>query len=754
MSNSKQKQRTQRSKKRLARKKASTPGEVVAKGTQSDIEQALAYQQAGELDRAKAIYLNVLSLDPENPDAWHLLGMTLHAANEHSAAIECLQNANQLTPNHPEILSNMGLVFRAAGELDQSRSCLELAAKLQPGSATIHNNLGTIYLELGSLEAAESRFETALSIEEDFDNAAMNLGNVWQRLGKSRDAEEIYHRVLSRNPGHAAILANLGEALRNQGKWESSVEVLERALEVAPGQMETRLNLGRSLINLRRLSEAESHLEELIGKHPDISKPYHYLGKLKLEERDFENAESLIRRSLEIDPQDMFARSSLGFTLIETGQPQKAEECFREVVRTDPSMSDAHGSLLFLMSSAVNTTPEGLFEETRKWAIAHGNVEAIGEHRNSKQPDRRLKIGYISPDLRNHAVASFFKPVLQSHDAKSFETYCYAELASPDDVTEELIAHSEHWCYTKGLSNEQVARRIMDDQIDILVDLAGHTANNRLIALAHRPAPVQVTWIGYPNTTGLESIDYRLTCEVQNPVAESTFHTEELVRMPTGSFCFSRPKNAPDVGNLPAESNGYVTFGSLHRPLKISETARDFWAGVLGGCPDSRLLVFNTRFNDESIEELHVGLEKRGISRERVEIQNRFDEGSYLGVYDRIDIGLDVTPWAGGTTTLEALWMGVPVIAYYGDRRSARSTAAIMKNVGHDEWIAYSLKQYVELAKNFSSDINLLSSVRKNLRQETEATIVNAGKFTRELEQTYRTMWRRWCDNTRHGNEA
>lgn len=702
--------------------------------------------QVGELDEAKAIYLDVLSSDPENPDAWHLLGMTLHAANEHNAAIECLQNADQLVPNHPDILSNLGLVFRAAGNLDRARQHLEQASQVQPNSETIHNNLGTVYLELGELEAAESQFETAISLNESFDNAAMNLGNVWQRLGKYRDAERIYRQALLNQPENVSVLTNLGEALRNQGKWEESVEVLEQVIKLAPDQIETRLNLGRSLINLRRLPEAELHFNELISQHPGLPKPYHYLGKLKLEQRDFEQAELNIERALELDEKDMFARSSLGFACIETGQLKKAENCFREVVRTAPKMSDAHGSLLFLMSSSVQTMPNELFDETKKWAASHGNVERLGPHQNSKQLNRKLKIGYVSPDLRNHAVVSFFKPVLQSHDSKCFETYCYAEIASPDAVTEQLISNSDHWYYTKGLSNRQVAEKIMNDQIDILVDLAGHTANNRLIAFAHRPAPVQVTWIGYPNTTGLDSIDYRLTCDVQNPINEPTFHTEELIRMPFGSFCFSRPSNAPDVGSLPAEKNGYVTFGSLHRPLKISEKARDYWAEVLKSCPNSKMLIFNTRFNAESTEELFGALENRGISRDRIDIQNQYEGDSYLNIYKKIDIGLDVTPWAGATTTMEALWMGVPVIAFYGDRRSARSTAAIMKNVGHEEWVAYSAEQYVELATNFSSDVPQLARLRKSLRTDTESTIVNATKFTRELERTFRTMWETWCE--------
>ncbi len=733
------------------RKANQDPAPVEADRTQSLIGSALRLQQSGDLKQAENLYRQALEREPGNPDAWHLLGMTLFSSSQFDAAIECLQEAITIVENHPDILANLGVVYRSAGRLCDARIVLEKAVQLNPQSAATQTNLGTVCLESGDLDTAEAHFKKALAVDSNFAQAAMNLANLWQQQGKFLDSEKLYRDLLGRCPDNSSLLNNLGEALRHQGKREAAIEVGRRALQLAPDNVEFRINLGRSLANDGYVDEARLHFEKLIQLRPQLAKPYHYLGKLQLAQRDLASAVPHLEKAVELEPSDVFALHSLGFAYLEMGRAQDAESCFRAVIEKDPAMSQAHGSLLFLMSGNAELDPQELFEEHKKWGNTHGNVEPLSSKSQCVSVvDRRLRIGYVSPDFRKHAVASYISPVLKSHRREQVEVFCYAEVIVPDETTEQLKHLSDHWRFTNGLSDEQVAQMIEADQIDILVDLAGHTGHNRLRVFAYRPAPVQVTWLGYPNTTGLESIDYRLTCEVQNPRDEESFHTEQLFHMPRGSFCFSRPNNAPTVGVLPANQNGFVTFGSLHRPDKISEVARDLWAQVLLACPDSRMLVFNTRFTNESTEELLSALSRRGVKRERVSVCNQINDESYLENYHEIDVALDVTPWAGGTTTLESLWMGVPVVALYGGRRSSRSTAAIMKNVGYEELIAYSTDQYVELAVQLSGDLNRLVELRQNLRQRTEATVVDSIGFTQDLEEAYRHMWRRWCE---HGSD-
>ena len=422
----------------------------------------------------------------------------------------------------------------------------------------------------------------------------------------------------------------------------------------------------------------------------------------------------------------------------------KAEACFREVIAADPTRSESHSSLLFLMSNNPAIGPQELLDEHKRWGLLHANRPSGMEFANCRRPERRLRIGYVSPDLRQHAVAAYFEPVLEAHHTDQVETFCYADVSVPDATTERLRQHSDHWRFITGHSDGRVAEFIREDQIDILVDLAGHTAGNRLKMFGLKPAPIQATWIGYPNTTGVPAMDYRFSCETQNPSSEPSYHTENLIRMAHGSFCFQRPGNAPDISSLPAEASGYVTLGSLHRPMKITEGVRDLWAGVLASCPNARLLVFNTRFNDESAAELMAGLVRRGVDANRIRIQNKIRGNSYLEVYHQIDIGLDVFPWAGATTTMEAVFMGVPVVALYGDRRSSRSTAAIMNNIGHPELIVRDPDQYRQAVQDLAGDLPRLASLRKTLRPDAERTVMDVERFTCELETIYRQMWQSW----------
>ncbi len=716
----------------------------------STIASALKLQQKGRLDEAQRLYREVLKKDPKNPDAWHLWGMTLFSANEFESAIECLQHTLTLTPNQPDVLANLGVVHRAAGNLEDARRVLEQAVGIPPELANSFSNLGTVYMELGRIEDAETQFEKALSIDSDSKLAAMNLGNLWQDQHRHLDAENVYRSLLRQHPNDALLLNNLGESLRNQGKWEQAVEVLDRAIRVVPDSVELRLNLGRNLAQLRRFEEAQLQFTGLIEQHPDHPKPYHYLGKLILGMGDAGKAVEVISRAVELGPKEPHSLCSLGFALLEIGDRVQAETCFRSALEIDPAFSSAHSTLLFLMSSKSHVSQATLFEEHKEWGEAHGSVTPLKSRRQwsverDKTKNRKLKIGYVSPDLRNHVVDYYFRPVLNNHDRSQFETFCYAEVGEPDETTETLKQLSDNWRFTTGLSDEQVARQIMSDEIDILIELAGHSSNNRVLALAYRPAPVQVTWLGYPNTTGLKSIDYRITCETQNPFGEPTYHTEELFRMPNGSFCFTPPVITPELSELPAVKNGFITFGSLHRPDKISESTLDLWAGVLQKSPTSKLSLFHTRFKKESMERLVKSLNQRGIAPDRVQIRNEVTGAHYLEAYENIDISLDATPWAGATTTVESLWMGVPVIAFHGDCRSSRSTAAIMKNVKHETLIAHSPDEYASIAKRLSADLPLLNRHRRSLRREVQDTIMNAPNFTREFENSIREMWHRWC---------
>ncbi|MGB7346536.1 MAG: tetratricopeptide repeat protein [Pirellulaceae bacterium] len=710
------------------------------------VEAALVKHQAGEYEQAKQLYCKVLAREPANANAWHLLGMMLYSTGHHADALDCVSKAITIVPNDASMQSNLGLIYSSLGQFDDAIKALERAITLDPQFVAARNNLGTVLMDAGLLESAETHLQMALQLDPDFADAAMNLGNVWQRQGRLRDAETIYRQCLEREPKNPLALTNLGESLRQQCNWTEAAEVFTRAIQLNPNSVETQLNLGRTYLNLSRHDEALAQFRDVAERLPRNAKAHHYLGKTLHDVGDVLAATKVLSLALEIDPADAYAQSTLGFVYLDSGQRELATECFRRAIELNPAMSESHGCLLYIMSGDPMMSPQQLYSEHVSWGKMHGAVPSMGPHRNVRQKGRRLRIGYVSPDFRNHAVAKFIQPVLESHDCEKVELFCYAEVAVPDETTAAIRGLSNHWRVTTGLSDQQVAQQIATDKIDILVDLAGHTSRNRLLAFAYKPAPIQMTWLGYPNTTGLNAIDYRLTCDVQNPVGEDSLHTERLIRMNGGSFCFTPPVDAPNVGPPPVQKNGFITFGSLHRPFKISEQVQALWARVLLACPTSRLLAFNTRFTDESEAALRKSLVQYGIDPHRITIRNHCEADNYLQTYQEIDLTLDVFPWAGGTTTLEALWMGVPVVARYGDRRSSRSTAAIVGGIDRPNWIAYSDEEYVQLSKSLAIDIPQLCRQRKTLRQQTLQTIADSWRFTRELEGVYQQVWNDWCD--------
>ena len=369
---------------------------------------------------------------------------------------------------------------------------------------------------------------------------------------------------------------------------------------------------------------------------------------------------------------------------------------------------------------------------------------------NVREAARRLKIGYVSPDFRGHSVAYFVEPLLKGHDRQAVEVFCYAEVTRPDTVTAHLQGLVDHWLVTVGLSDEELAERIRADGIDILVDLAGHTANNRLRVFARKPAPVQVTWLGYPNTTGLEAIDYRLVDAVTDPVGEAdAWASETLVRLEGGFLCYGGLKDAPEPTVPPCLKTGTVTFGSFNNPAKVSAATFDAWATLLSRLPQARLLLKGKPFADAATRALFLArLGERGVAAERVELVAWLPgTAAHLALYHRVDIALDPFPYNGTTTTCEALWMGVPVVTLRGDRHAGRVGASLLSQIGLTDLIANSVEEYVEIALALARNPGRLDDLRRALRPRMAASPLCDGRaFARKMEAAFRTMWQVWCE--------
>ncbi len=728
-----------------------------------------AYQQ-GQLAQAVEALQDHLQADPVDGDAWHVLGLSLYALGQPAEAIDCLHYAIQFCPDNPEIQSNTAGILKSVGRLDLAQEILEATTAKFPQHVGAAVNLGSVYLEQDNLELAGDVLERALVLDPGSSFAAMNLANLWMRQGRVLDAERQYRRLAAGQTPELSLRTNWAESLRKLGRFDEAVELLgpivgELNPELNSGNRNDRsvaasvqdgakavplpaaITLGRCLISLDRNDEARLVLEQAKNEHPESAQLHHYLGQIEFADGNLTQAEACLTKAAGLAPHDAFVCSRLGLTLLELNNRPAAIEHLRRAIEINPEDAVLGSFLMFTLSGDESLGSQSLFEAHLDWGKAHGRIDSKADELVA-QPhdwsgDRRLRIGYLSPDFCNHAVALFFEPVLRSHDANAVETYCYSETALADEVTARLKQASNHWRDTRGKSNLQVAQQIADDQIDVLVDLAGHTANNRLLVFPYRAAPVQMTWMGYPNTTGLDCIDYRITCETQNPIDEPSYHVEKLIRMPHGSFCFSKPGFETLGNDLPALKNGYLTFGSLHRPSKMSSRTYDLWAGVMCEFSESKMLLYNTRFKDETKQSVLEEFAKRGVDRDRVQVQSGAPQVDYLEAYHEIDVALDVTPWAGATTTLGALWMGVPVVAFDGGRRSARSTVAIVNAIGQPDWAAKTNECYVETVASLCSDLSVLVGIRQGLRSQLEATVLNAKRFTRELESQYRKAWQK-----------
>ncbi len=573
----------------------------------------------------------------------------------------------------------------------------------------------------------EGRFEESLTLAQKALIGAPEAAELWNNLGvalartgRLEEAETAFTRALRRQPQSAAAAGNLAAVLIKRGRLREALELAERALELNPESVEARNNLATLLRKLGRLAEARGLLEEALRLDAACPETWAHMATLMRDQGLAAEAVALYRRALELG-------------------------------------ADAHFASLLLL--CLNYLPEAdpmeVYAEHRQWArrFAEPLAGAIPPHRNDPSPERPLRIGYLSAEFRRHPVMSFLRPVLTAHDREQFHVTCYADVASPDEETARLRALGHAWRDISSLSDEQLAELIRADGIDILVDLAGHTPNHRLLALARKPAPVQVTWLGYPNTTGLSTIDYRITDAWADPPGWTEhLHSERLVRLPRGFSCWAPPEEAPDPGPLPAARSGRVSFGSFNFAAKITDQVVATWAQILRRAPTSRLLLKYPGLSDPGLQEsFRARFRRGGVEAERLWLVGETPSfREHLRYYREVDIALDPFPYNGTTTTCEALWMGVPVVTLAGRTHAGRVGVSLLSNVGMEELIADSTEAYVRLAVELASDLDRLERLRARLRgRMARAPLTDAQGFTRTLEQAYREMWRCWASRHR-----
>jgi protein O-GlcNAc transferase len=621
-------------------------------------------------------------------------------------------------------------------------------ATVRPGVAELLA-VGMGHHRAGRLPQAEICYRQVLAAEPDHADALHLMGIIAQQMGRHDVAVDLIRRAITLNGNNPAYFCNLGDALRDLGYLADAVAACSHAVRMKPDFAEAHSNLGLALKGQGRLDEAIAACREAIRIKPALAEAHFNLGNALRDMGRLDEATAACRQATRVDPGSAKSHCNLGTALSDQGRFDEAAAAYRKAIRLKPDFAWASSGLAFCMNYVEHVSPAALFAAHRGWNERHGRpLPLASAYPNDRSAGRRLRVGYVSPDFRSHSVAQFLEPLLGSHDPDGIEVFCYAEVSWPDATTERFKRRADHWVTTVGLSDEALAERIRSDGVDVLVDLTGHTSKNRLPVFARKPAPVQVTWLGYPNTTGLDAIDYRLVDAVTDPEGEAdAYASETLVRLPGGFLCYGPPDQAPAPGAAPCLSNGFVTFGSFNNPAKLSGATLDAWTQVLTRLPTARLLLKGKPFADAATHALFLDrLAERGVAADRVELVGWLPDQAHLALYDRVDIAFDPFPYNGTTTTCEALWMGVPVVTLRGDRHAGRVGASLLTQIGLTDLIADSIEAYVEMAVALAGDPARLADLRHSLRPRMAASsLCDAAGFARKVEDAYRTMWARWC---------
>ncbi|HEY2341917.1 MAG TPA: tetratricopeptide repeat protein [Chthoniobacteraceae bacterium] len=654
------------------------------------IEQAMQWAseqyRAGRLAEAEAMCRKVLETQADQKDALYLLGMIATRAGRREAAVELLGKAVVAAPENAVALHGFGRALLSAGRAGEAIPFLRRFLELQPARAEAHNDLGIAYGSTGNLKEAVIEFR----------------------------------RCAVADPGHADAQSNLGKALLELSRPEEAAAACRECLRLNPRHYNAELVLGAALLARGEIDEAIAACQRAIALHPQAAEAYLNLGNCQKDQ----------------------------------GRLDEAIACYRKVVELRPDWPEGQSNLLLALHYQPGIGPQALLAEHRVWQRRHATVRAPdGPVRNGRafenapDPERPLKIGYVSGDFREHPIGRFLLPLLEQHDRERYSVHAYANVGRPDGFTEQLRSQTAVWRNIFGVRDEEAAELIRRDGIDILVDLSAHTAHNRLLLFARKPAPVQATYLAYPSTTGLDAMDYRITDPWLDPPGERTDgYAERSVWLPESYWCYLAPPFAPPVRQTPAIENGFVTFGCLNNFVKVSQASLELWRRLLQRTPESRLLLHAPQ--GERRRELLNWFADEGIESRRIEFFERQAMARYLEAYHRIDVALDPYPFGGGTTTCDALWMGVPVVSLAGLTAVSRAGRSILSNAGLPALVAPSESAYVEIALALTEDLTRLGELRATLRSRMQTSpLMDAVRFTRGLEEAYRKMWRAWCES-------
>jgi len=728
---------------------------------------AAQHHQAGRLAEAETIYRQILAVQPDHADSLQMLGVIAHQAGRHDLALEWLHRAIARDPNNATAHSNLGAAYQALDRLDEAIASERRALQLNPASPESHHILGIALARKRQFEEAITCFRRTIQLKPDYPTAHFNLGLALAESGRLDDAIAAYRQALALHADFAAAHINLGVVLAEKGHLEDAIASYRRALEINPDHAKAHNNLGNALKDQGRFGDAIAVYRRAIELNPNFLEAHYNLGNALRALARLDEAVVAYRCALQLKPDDATTYGNLGTALAEQGQLDEAIAAYRHGLKLKPDFPWLHSNLAHTLHFHPDHDDRMIAEAQDCWnrQFSEPSKQFVVPHANGRSPERRLRVGYVSPDFREHVVGRNLLPLFRCCDRQSVEMLCYSGVVQPDKMTAKFQEYAQQWRSTLGVSDEAVAEMIRQDGVDILVDLSQHLAGNRLPVFARRPAPVQVSFAGYPDGTGLEAIEYRISdrwlescatemgdrsseievaarTDLRSPI--SILRAAERVYLLDSFWCYDPCGIEAAINELPAKVNGFVTFGCLNSFSKVNERVLQLWARVLNGVKSSRLVVRSGSGSHR--QRAFEVLEREGIERSRVEFVEPRPHGDYLESHHRLDMMLDPFPYGGHTTSLDALWMGVPVVSLAGKTSVSRAGLSILSNLGLPELVAFSEDNYVTIATELAADLPRLTELRATLRSRMESSVLmDAPRFTRQIEITYRAMWRRWC---------
>lgn len=596
------------------------------------------------------------------------------------------------------------------------------------------------------IEAAKELLDRILLLQPDHSEAIHLLGMIAHGERQFDQALEMLRHAIEIKGDDATYYASLGLVLADRGEFTSAIDSYLTAIRLDPEYADAYFNLGIAYRCCNQIDDSIDAYQKALQIRPSFPQALNNYAHVLRQSGRLEEAAEICRRTLELQPDHIESRNNLGVILKDLGRLDEAIDCLEKAISIDPQSPALRSNRLYSLYYRQADDAQHIYNEHVRWAaeVAVPLHSASPLHSNDPSPDRKLRVGYVSPDFREHCQSLFTVPLFSTHNHEQFEIYGYSNSSDADDVTAKLKSHADHWRDIAGVSDAQVADMVVADEIDILVDLTLHMGRNRLLLFARKPAPVQVTWLGYPGTTGLSTIDYRLTDPYLDPPGEhDAFYSEHSYRLPDTFWCYA-PQAEIEVSDLPADRNGFITFGCLNNFCKVNDGVLKLWRQVLLAVPESQLVLLAPRgaARDRILESLNVRSDRISF----LDFQRRKD---YLQTYHKVDICLDTFAYNGHTTSLDAIWMGVPVVSLCGRTAVSRAGWSQASNLGLTELVAHDTHAFVEIARRLAADRGYLRTLRASLRAKMiSSPLMDAPRFARNIEQAYRTMWQNWVRNS------